>query len=115
MPQLVRFLMRHALIGIGVAVLFVGTLVAFDVARLGTLVTQSPSGLVAVVALTCAVGITFGSVQMGFAVMLLAGEEEKPGGGRTAPARVSRLKPALARVRARIGRADPHSRLAQRS
>ncbi|WP_210255156.1 hypothetical protein [Ancylobacter pratisalsi] len=91
MPHLVRFLIRHAAIGIAVAGLFVGALLAFDVAHLGTLVRESPSGLIAVSALTVALGITFGSVQMGFAVMLL-GEEAggTEGGTRARRGRTSR-------------------------
>jgi membrane glycosyltransferase len=79
MPTLVLFLARHALVGFALAVVFVGALLAFDVARLGTLVWGSPSGLFAVAALTFAVGLTFASAQMGFAIMLLG---EETGGGR---------------------------------
>ncbi|MCS0494066.1 hypothetical protein NVS89_03080 [Ancylobacter sp. MQZ15Z-1] len=103
MPQLVRFLIRHAVIGIGVAALFVGTLLLLDVARLGTLVWESPSGFVAVAALTAALGVTFGSVQMGFAVMLLGQEADGPGGGT--PRTV--LRPVPVRVASRAGRHTP--------
>jgi len=82
MPELVRFLVRHALIGIAVAAASVAALLTFDVARLGTLVWQSPSGIVAVIALTCGLAITFGSVQMGFAVMLLRTSEDDARGGK---------------------------------
>ena len=58
LPLLVRFLIRHAAIGFGVAVLFVGLLLA------------SSAGL-ALAILTFSVGLTFSSVQMGFAVMFL--------------------------------------------
>ena len=103
MPILVRFLIRHALIGIAVAFVFVGALLAFDVARLGTLVWASPSGGLAVAALTFALGLTFGSVQMGVAVMLLGEDADRPtrGGGRRmalAPL-VQRLAPVVARRR----------------
>ncbi|MDQ0346596.1 hypothetical protein [Ancylobacter vacuolatus] len=101
MPHLVRFLMRHALIGVGLGALFVGTLVLLDVARLGTLMTQSSSGLIALIVLTGAVGITFGSVQMGFAIMLLGEDEQTPGKGRRARARTAQMIPALARAQPR--------------
>ena len=107
MPHLVRFLIRHALIGVGLGALFVGTLVLLDVARLGTLMTQSSSGLIALIVLICAVGITFGSVQMGFAIMLMGDDEETPGKGRRARAHAALMKPALARVRSR-SRATGH-------
>ncbi|WP_371348117.1 hypothetical protein [Ancylobacter sp. IITR112] len=100
MPHLVRFLLRHALIGVGLGALFVGTLVLLDVGRLGTLVGQSASGVIALVILTFAVGITFGSVQMGFAIMLMGEDEEKagPGGKRR---RAPTLTPTPVRVPAR--------------
>ncbi len=101
MPILVRFLLRHALIGFALAMVFVGALLAFDVARLGSLVWASPSGGLAVAALTFALGLTFGSVQMGVAVMLLGEDDDRPtrGGGRRAtlgPA-ARRLAPVVAR------------------
>ncbi len=98
MPFLVRFLLRHAAIGIGVAAVFVALLVAFDVAHLASLFAHSPDGLLALGVLTVALGITFGSVQMGFAVMLMDDEDGPPSGRR---ARLTRLVPKLARVHAR--------------
>ncbi len=99
MPILVRFLLWHALIGFAVALVFVAALLAFDVARLGTLVWASPSGAIALAALTFALGLTFGSVQMGVAVMLLGEDEDRPTGGsgrRAALAPlVHRLVPAV--------------------
>lgn len=98
LPFLVRFLVGHAAAGIGVAMLFVALMVTFDVARLGTLLWGSPDGALAVVVLTLALGVTFGSVQMGFAVMLLPRGDEPPRGRR---ARLSRLVPRMARASAR--------------
>ncbi len=99
MPHLVRFLLRHALLGVALAVVFVGALLALDIAGLGTLMWQSPSGLIAAFALTVALSVTFGSAQMGFAVMLLP-EDDAPrprdGGHRTGA-----LLPVRLRVRAR--------------
>lgn len=95
MPFLVRFLLRHAAIGIGVAAVFVSLLVAFDVAHLASLFAHSPDGLLALVVLTAALGITFGSVQMGFAVMMMDDEDEPPTGRR---GRQTRLVPKHARV-----------------
>lgn len=77
MPYLVRFLIRHALIGMALAVVFVCALVTLDIAGLGTLMWRSSSGPLAALALTIVLCITFGSAQMGFAVMLLPGEEER--------------------------------------
>jgi len=97
MPFLIRFLVRHAAIGVGVATIFVAALVALDVARLGTLVTTSGDGLLAVVVLTFALGITFGSVQMGFAIMLMSDRDEPRRGHRV---RLTRLVPRPVRVTA---------------
>lgn len=71
LPVLVRFLMRHALIGFGIAILFVAALLGVDAKGLRTLMLASPDGLLAAGVLTFAMGLTFSSVQMGIAVMLL--------------------------------------------
>ncbi len=97
MPALVKFLVGHAVIGVSLAAVFVGALVAFDVANLGTLVRTSSDGLLAVVLLTFGLGITFGSVQMGFAVMLMSDEDEPPRGRRVL---LRRLVPSYAKVKA---------------
>ncbi|MFG1278083.1 hypothetical protein [Xanthobacter autotrophicus] len=97
MPFLVRFLLRHAAIGVGVAAVFVALLAAFDVAHLGTLFAMSSDGPLALIVLTLALGVTFGSVQMGFAVMLMSDKDEPPRGRRI---RLARLVPRLARVHA---------------
>lgn len=100
MPALVVFLGRHAAIGLALAVLFVGGLVALDVGHLGTLVQNAPDGWLAVAVLTLACTITFSSAQMGFAVMLLSAErdEDKPRGRRIVVERALRLAPVALRV-----------------
>ncbi len=70
MPPLILMLMRHAAVGFGIAALFVALLLAFDVGRLRLLITTSETGALALALLTFFLGLTFGSVQMGFAVML---------------------------------------------
>lgn len=97
MPFLVRFLVTHAVIGVAVAVAAVGAMVAFDVAGLYALMTGSEDGLLALALLTCGLGVTFGSVQMGFAVMLMGDGEEPPRGRRV----LTRLVPRYARAPAR--------------
>ncbi|MFG1477347.1 hypothetical protein V5F53_01625 [Xanthobacter sp. V4C-4] len=94
MPFLVRFLVVHAAVGVSLAVLFVGALVAFDVASLGTLLRTSQDGALALVLLTFGLGVTFGSVQMGFAVMLMSDGEEPPRGRRV----LTRLVPRTVKV-----------------
>ncbi|GGF48946.1 hypothetical protein GCM10007301_05230 [Azorhizobium oxalatiphilum] len=63
--------MRHALIGFGIAILFVGALLGLDAKGLRTLMLASPDGVLAAGILTFAMGCTFSSVQMGVAIMLL--------------------------------------------
>lgn len=98
MPFLVRFLVWHALVGFGLAIVFVGALTALDVFHLGALLRGSEDGLLALGVLTFAVGLTFGSVQMGFAVMLMSDEKDPPRGRR---ARLTRLVPIPVRVPAK--------------
>jgi len=81
MPKLVRFLLVHAAIGFGLAFVFVGALVAFDTGGLRTLMMSSDVGLVAFFLLVFLNGLTFGSVQIGVAVMLLGEEDGDHGGG----------------------------------
>lgn len=99
MPFLVRFLVRHAVIGFGLAIVFVGALTAFDVFHLGGLLRGSEDGLLALAVLTFALGITFGSVQMGFAVMLMDEDKTEPPRGRRAP--IARLVPIFVPARTR--------------
>lgn len=81
MPDLVRLLARNAVIGFIVAIVFVTLLLVADVANLRTLAGQSGSGLLAVIVLTLFVGLTFASVQMGYAVWVQgkAGEDDDNG------------------------------------
>lgn len=81
MPAHILFLARHALIGFALAAGFVGAMAWFDIAGLRTLAAQSDSTAVAFPVLGFFLGLTFASVQMGAAIMLLPGEEKKGGGG----------------------------------
>lgn len=80
MPTLVRFLAFHALIGFLIAIVLVTVLIVVDVAGLRTLAMASAGGPVAIACLALVLGLTFASVQMGFAVMLL-GQSAKDDGG----------------------------------
>lgn len=81
MPAHVLFLARHALIGFVLAACFVGAMAWFDIAGLRTLAAKSDSTLVAFPVLTFFLGLTFASVQMGAAIMLLPHDEKSGGGG----------------------------------
>ncbi len=85
LPRLVRFLVRHAAIGFAIAILFVGALLALDAQGLRTLLRASSDGWLAGAILTFAMGLTFASVQMGAAVMLLSRRADPPAGGRRRP------------------------------
>lgn len=78
-PDLVPFLLRHATIGFGLGIGFVAMLLAVDVGRLGTLVQAAPGGWLGAGLLAFLMGLTFGSLQMGFAVMGLAEHGERTG------------------------------------
>jgi hypothetical protein len=70
MPHMVRFLLRHAAIGFGLAAIFVGALVYFDIGHIGTVLAQSGLQVVGTGLLIMMVGLTFSSVQMGYAIMM---------------------------------------------
>ncbi|MFA5119753.1 hypothetical protein [Zavarzinia sp.] len=76
-PPLVALLAVNAAQGFAAAFVFIGAILAFDIGGMGHLVFHSPDGWIAGFALTFATGLTFGSVQMGIAVMLLEEREEK--------------------------------------
>lgn len=99
MPHLVRFLIRHALIGFAIAFGFVCLFLALDLHGLRTLMVASPDGVLAAAVLAFAMGLTFGSVQMGVAVMLLPREANAtPPGGKGAR-RSLHLLPVRVRTR----------------
>lgn len=81
MPELVRFYIKHVLIGFAIAVVFVGGLLVFDVMGLRHLVFGSSDGILALVMLIFGNGVVFAGVQFAIAVMGLA-EGRGPRGGR---------------------------------
>lgn len=95
MPPHLVFLLKHALIGFAIAALFVGAMIGFDVGGFATLLTKSGLATLAVPMLSFALGLTFASVQMGAAIMLLPKDGRgmpTGGGGANVPAG---LVPAL--------------------
>lgn len=71
LPPHVRFLMQHALIGFGLATVFVMAVLWSDAFGIGGLLRGADSHPLPVLLLWFFTGLTFGSVQMGAAVMLL--------------------------------------------
>jgi hypothetical protein len=86
MPDHIRFILRHAAFGFVLALVFVGMLLAFDVAGLWHLVTHTAEGPIALVVLTVLCGITFGSAQVGYKIMTMGDEDDSghEGGKRDA-------------------------------
>lgn len=71
LPPHVRFLMQHALIGFGLATVFIIAVLWSDAFGIGSLLHGADSHPLPVLLLWFFTGLTFGSVQMGAAVMLL--------------------------------------------
>lgn len=77
MPDHVKFLFHHALIGFAIGVGAVVLLIAGDVGRLRSLIAASSQRWFVLGLLGFLFGLTFGSVQMGFAIMLMPYNEEE--------------------------------------
>ncbi len=73
--MLLRFLLRHMLIGIGIGWSLAGLLLVVDYQGLWGLISRSPDGVVAMVLLLAGFAITFGSVGMGLAIFSLDYDE----------------------------------------
>jgi hypothetical protein len=82
--QLVRFLLTNAALGAAAAVAMVGLALAFDFMNLWTLVSANDAGPLALAVMTVFFSITFGSAQMGFALMFAMANEGPPSSGRWA-------------------------------
>ncbi|MBF9060673.1 hypothetical protein HKCCSP123_15940 [Rhodobacterales bacterium HKCCSP123] len=86
MPSHIRFILKHAAVGLGIGVAFVAMLLAFDVGGLWHLVTHTAEGPIAVLMLTVFCTITFGSAQIGYKIMTMGeeGRDDDKGGKRDA-------------------------------
>ncbi|MCE7029569.1 hypothetical protein [Jiella avicenniae] len=69
MPALLRFLVRHVVVGFSAAALLVAALVFTDTAGFGTVLRASDAGLLAACLVVYFLGLTFSSVQIGIALM----------------------------------------------
>ncbi len=105
MPKLIRFVVLHAAIGWVVAAVFMAALLATDPGGIGSLLLRSQEHPLPVLLLWFFTGLTFGSAQVGAAVMLLASDRPRPPGGGVATR-------AMAAMRDRIGPARPAARRA---
>ncbi len=85
---LVPFLVKNAAIGFLIALVFVGAILVFNVGNLMTVAMQSGVGVFAIALMTIMIGLTFASLQMGFAVMFRAetiGKNDDDRGGPGIP------------------------------
>jgi hypothetical protein len=94
-PVAVRFMVLHGLVGFALSALFVAAVLWADPGGVGSLILKH-GGFPVIALLWFFTGLTFGSVQIGTAVMLREGRDDTPRGGHRV-----RLRPALAPVRAR--------------
>lgn len=81
MPRLVRLYCVSVAIGFAISVVFVAGLLSLDVAGLRHLVLGSSSGWLAGGLLVMFNGIVFSGVQFGYAVMAMAHDDGRSGGG----------------------------------
>lgn len=72
MPELVRLYIKQVAIGFGIAVIFVGLLLALDVAGLRGLVWRSADGWLALFLLVFFNGLVFAGVQFAITIMAMA-------------------------------------------
>ncbi|MBR0679298.1 hypothetical protein GXW74_02270 [Roseomonas eburnea] len=79
-PPAVRFMIMHGLVGFGLSAAFVAAVLWADPGGVGSLILRV-GGAPVVAMLWFFTGLTFGSVQIGTAVMLQDGND-RPGGGR---------------------------------
>lgn len=97
--RLVRYLVRHMIIGVVSGWIFSASLLVFNIGGLGDLISGSPAGALAAVMLFIVMAITWGSAAMGTAIFLM--KEDSHDGGRKAALRpYVRLAPARITARA---------------
>lgn len=110
LPPHIRFLAMHAAFGIGLGVAIAALLILTNAVGLRTLLIESESPLPAIVLLAGGFAITFGSLSMGAAIMMLgrgaSPDDDTPSRGH-AVLQDEALK--LAVVPARAARRPRHS------
>ena len=76
MPKLIRLYIVNVAIGFGIAAVFVGLLLWFNIANLWHLISTSDKGWIALLVLWISNGIIFAGVQFGIAVMRLKDDDD---------------------------------------
>lgn len=82
MPDHIRMILKHGLIGFGISVSFTAMILAFNVGNLWHLVTNTAEGPVAVAMLVMFGTVTFGSAQIGYMIMSMGEDEDDGQGGK---------------------------------
>jgi hypothetical protein len=77
-PRLLRYLALHAIFGAGIGICAAASLLYLDVAGLGTLFAASDMKIEAGVLLFAFFALTFASLSMGSAIMLLPRDDSFP-------------------------------------
>lgn len=78
MPALIRFLIRHALIGAAIGVAFTAVILVLDLGSIRTMTRGSAGGTGIRLLLAFFVSTTFASAQMGVAVMFPPSRKDDP-------------------------------------
>ncbi len=81
MPKLVRLYITQVAWGFAISAVFVGVLLAMNVANLRHLITGSEIGLIALVMIWFMNGIVFAGVQFAYKIMSMAEKPQGPLGG----------------------------------
>ena len=81
MPGLVRLYITQVAWGFIISAVFVGVLLALNVANLRHLITSSEIGLIALLMIWFMNGIVFAGVQFAYAIMSMAEKSKGPRGG----------------------------------
>ncbi len=102
LPQLVRFLTIHAIIGFAFAGVFTFGLIELNAGNIGTLLANAEGYPLPTIILWFMLGLTSSSCQMGAAIMLLDETPKDGGTGGTypsvfAPLRLARVPPSRPR------------------
>jgi hypothetical protein len=78
MPALIRFLIRHALIGAAIGIVFTAVILMLDIGSIRTMTRGSAEGTGIRLLLAFFVSTTFASAQMGVAVMFPPSRKDDP-------------------------------------
>jgi hypothetical protein len=89
-----RLLGINALAGAGLAAAFVGALLWLDPQGLASLVARDQNPVIALLALVTSFMVTFASLMMASAVMLMSQDDKPPQGGGRHPLRLTPMNPS---------------------